>query len=435
MTPTRGRADAAITPFWLRLPRFFLFPLQWEPLLYAALLAVSSLIVFVIPLPFVDILVEIGILLAASRYAFTVIHFSSQGFLHTRDFPAQGDPDLVGLPWKLFAVLLVMGAVTAACGMLSKNLAIAAYGLASLALPAIVVVLAQTASVGEALNPAQWWAVVRAMGWPYLALWAFLFFLSGGTEIAVPMLAPLVKPWMLLPLVNFAIVYFSWAMAALLGYAMYQYHDALGIDVRFVSRATPAERDASEEARAIDAHVADLIEHGEADIALGIAYDAARVAEDDVYAQRRYHRVLAVAGKPEDLLRHGKTFIELLMRGKFESEAMSVHATCVAKDPNFLCVNPGNVVSFAQLQWRAGDARAALALLKGFDKRYAGHASIPDAYELAARVLIQGLDRRDLAKPILDVMKKRYPKTPQTEEVRWLLRDDDPTTRGATLAG
>ncbi|MEJ8823409.1 hypothetical protein WKW80_15425 [Variovorax humicola] len=434
MTPSRGRADA-ITPFWLRLPRFFLFPLQGEPLLYATLLAASSLIVFVIPLPFAVILVEIGILLAVSRYGFKVIQFSSQGFLHTRDFPSQRDPDLAGLPWKLFAVLLVMGLVTGGCAALSKNLSIAAWAVESIALPAIVVVLVQTASVGQALNPAQWWTVMRAMGWPYLALWAFLFFLSGGSDIALPMLAPLVKQWMLLPLVNFAIIYFSWAMAALLGYAMYQYHDALGIDQRFVSPVSPAERDASEEARAVDAHVADLIEHGEADIAIGIAYDAARVAENDVYAQRRYHRVLAVAGKTQDLLRHGKNFIELLMRGKLESEAHSVYSTCIAKDPGFLCENPAHVVSFAKLQWRAGDARAALALLKGFDKRYSGHAAIPDAYELAARVLIQGMDRRDLAQPILDVMKKRYPKTLQTEEVRWLLRDDNPTTRAATLAG
>jgi hypothetical protein len=434
MSPSRTRA-VAITPFWLRLPRFFLFPLQWEPLLYAALLAAASLIVFVIPLWFAVFLVEIGILLAVSRYGFKVIQFSSQGFLRTKDFPPQRDPDLASLPWKLFAVLLLMGVATAGCAALSKNLAYAAWAVQSIALPAIVVVLVQTASVGPALNPARWWTVMRAMGWSYLALWAFLFFLSGGTEIALPMLAPIVKPWMLLPLANFVLIYFGWAMAALLGYAMYQYHEELGIDLRFVSPPAQGERDVSEQARAIDAHVADLIEHGEADIAVNIAYEAARVAEDDLYAQRRYHRALAVAGKPEDLLRHGRRFIELLMRGKLESEALSVHATCIARDPQFLCDNPAHVVSFAKLHWRAGDARAALALLKGFDKRNAGHAAIPDAYELAARVLVQGLDRRDLAKPILDVMKKRYPKTPQTEEVRWLLRDDDPTTQGARLAG
>jgi len=304
----------------------------------------------------------------------------------------------------------------------------------SFALPAIAVVLVQTASLGQSLNPALWWSVMRAMGWPYVALWAFLFFLSGGAEIALPLVAPLVARWMLLPLVNFVLIYFSWAMSALLGYAMHQYHEELGIDQRFVPQAASGERDVSEEARAIDAHVADMVEHGEIDNAVGIAYDAARGAENDLHAQRRYHRVLAVSGKTDDLLRHGKRFIELLMYSKQETEALAVYQTCLGKDPQFLCDNPAHVVSFARLQWRAGDARAALALLKGFDKRNAGHAAIPDAYELAARVLIQGLDRRDMAMPILQAMKRRYPKTPQTEEVSWLLRDDDPTTRGAKLA-
>ena len=432
MTPMRSRA-APITPFWLRLPRFFLFPLQWEPLLYALVLSLCSLLVFVIPLPFAIFLLELGILLAASRYSFQIIQLSSEGFLRTRDFPNQRDPDLVNLPWKLFAILLVMGFAVGAVTLVSRNLAIAAWAVLTFALPAIVVVLVQTASLGQSLNPASWWDVMRAIGWHYVALWAFLFFLSGGAEIALPMLVPLVAPWMLLPLVNFVLIYFSWAMSALLGYAMYQYHDELGIDLRFAAPAAPGERDVSEEARAIDAHVADMVEHGEIDNAVGIAYDAARTADNDLHAQRRYHRVLAVSSKTDDLLRHGKRFIALLMRSKLESEAMGVYRTCMAKDPAFTCDDPSHVVAFARVLWRAGDARAALGLLKGFDRRNAGHASIPDAYELAARVLIQGMDRRDLALPILHTMKKRYPKTPQTEEVRWLLRDDDPTTRGAAL--
>ena len=436
MNSSRARI-ASIAPFWTRLPQFFLFPLRLQPLLYALLLALCSLLVFVIPFALAVIVVEIGILLAASRYSFQIIHLSSQGFLHPRDFPRQRDPDLVNLPWKLFGVLLIVGFAIGGLAAVtrSQNLAIAGWAVVTFALPAIVIVLVQTASLGQSLNPARWWEVMRAMGWPYVALWAFLFFLSGGAEIALPMLAPLVARWMLLPLVNFVLIYFSWAMSALLGYAMYQYHDELGIDLRFVQPAAPGERDVSEEARAIDAHVADMVEHGEIDNAVDIAYDAARTHENDLHAQRRYHRVLAVSGKTDDLLRHGKRFIGLLMRSKLESEALAVHQTCIAKDPQFACDDPAHVVSFARLQWRAGDARAALALLKGFDRRHAGHAAIPDAYELAARVLVQGLDRRDLAMPILQTMNKRYPKTPQTEEVRWLLRDDDPTTRGAKLVG
>ena len=432
MAPSRGRA-APIAPFWTRLPQFFMFPLQREPLLYAVVLALCSLLVLVIPFPVAIFIVEVGILLAASRYSFRIIQLSSEGFLRTRDFPTQRDPDLAWLPWKLFAILLLMGFAIGGVTLVSRNLAIAAWAVLSFALPAIVVVLVQTASLGQSLNPGAWWGVMRAIGWPYVALWAFLFLLGGGSEIALPMLAPLVSPGMLLPLVNFVLIYFSWAMSALLGYAMYQYHDELGIDLRFAAPAAPGERDVPEEARAIDAYVADMVEHGEIDNAVDIARDAARTSDNDLHAQRRYHRVLAVSGKTDDLLHHGKRFIALLMRSKLESEALGVYQTCVAKDPAFSVDDPSHVVAFARTLWRAGDARAALALLKGFDRRNAGHASIPDAYELAARVLIQGMDRRDLALPILQTMKKRYPKTPQTEEVRWLLRDDDPTTRGAKL--
>ncbi|RYY57895.1 MAG: hypothetical protein EOO24_62255, partial [Comamonadaceae bacterium] len=68
-------------------------------------------------------------------------------------------------------------------------------------------------------------------------------------------------------------------------------------------------------------------------------------------------------------------------------------------------------------------ARASLALLSGFDKRFRGHAAIPQAYELAARVLVQGLSRVDMAQPILATLESRYPESPETQEVRWLLRD------------
>lgn len=432
MTPSRGRA-APITPFWLRLPQFFLFPLQWEPLLYALLLALCSLVVFVIPLPFALVLIELGILLAASRYAFKVIQLSSQGLHRTRDFPPQRDPDLVNLPWKLFAILLVMSFLVGALAFLSRNLAFVGWAAVSFALPAMVVVLVQSTSLGESLNPARWWEVMRGMGWPYAALWVFLFVLSGGADIALPLLAPLVPGWMLLPVANFVLIYFAWAMSALLGYAMYQYHEELDIDLRFAAPAAPGERNLSDEARAIDVHVADMVEHGELEHALGMAADAARAADTDLHAQRRYHRVLAVSDKTDDLVHHGKRFIELLMKNNLESEALAVYQACIAKDPKFVCSTPAHVVNFARLQWRAGDARAALALLKGFDKKNAGNAAIPDAYELAVRVLVQGLDRRDLAEPILEVMRKRYPKTPQTDEVRWLLRGDNPTTRSGSL--
>ena len=62
-----------ITPFWQRIPKFFRFPFHAEPLLYAAFLALASLLDLFLPHLFGMSLVEAGILLAFLRYAFRII--------------------------------------------------------------------------------------------------------------------------------------------------------------------------------------------------------------------------------------------------------------------------------------------------------------------------------------------------------------------------
>ena len=66
---TPGTAEPAQQPprFWHRLNTFFLFPLQSQPLTYGWLLALCSLLIYLLPSPLVAIVTELGILLAASR--------------------------------------------------------------------------------------------------------------------------------------------------------------------------------------------------------------------------------------------------------------------------------------------------------------------------------------------------------------------------------
>lgn len=97
-------------PFWHRINQFFAFPFQSQPLGYALLLSLSSLLfkaLFFLPAPLAIGLVQIGILLAASRYGFKVAALGSQGISRAADYPRHLDPDWTHLPWKLFAILLV----------------------------------------------------------------------------------------------------------------------------------------------------------------------------------------------------------------------------------------------------------------------------------------------------------------------------------------
>lgn len=418
-------------PFWHRLNTFFAFPFQPRPLVYALLLSLCSLltqVLFFMPRGLALILVELGILLAASRYGFRVIALGSRGIVRASDFPRELDEDWTNLPWKLFAVSLVQGVVVGGLGFVSPALATVGLFVLSFLFPATVIVLVQSCSFWQSLNPTFLWMTVRAIGWPYALLCLFLFLLNTGAQLALATVLPAISPWLALPIFNFLLIYFSWVMASLLGYVMYQNHVDLGIDLlpgagaddHEADRRTPAQI-ARDEA---DAEVAQLVTDGDVIGALALAYEAQRTAPDDLAAQRRYHRVLLLTPeKLPTLLDHARRFVPLLMRRDLASEALKVVRACTERDPAFQVDDGDTVLAFARLDWRSGNARAALAWLKGFDKRFRGHAAIPQAYELAARVLVEGLDRVDLAKPILAVLEARYPEAPQTPEVRWLLRD------------
>ena len=124
----------AIAPFWHRLNSFFLFPFQMEPLIYAALLALASYLLF---LPgIIKFFTVLGLVLGASRYAFKVAALASRGVLHSRDYTnALTDPDWKVLPWKFFGVLVVHGMLIGFLGRQSEVMGIVASLISSLLLP------------------------------------------------------------------------------------------------------------------------------------------------------------------------------------------------------------------------------------------------------------------------------------------------------------
>ncbi|MDP9910949.1 hypothetical protein J2W27_003065 [Variovorax boronicumulans] len=419
-------------PFWHRLNSFFAFPLQLRPLAYGLVLSFCSLLfeaVFFLPDALAFVVIEVGIILAASRYGFKVIALGARGIRDSADFGRESSDEWTYLPWKLFAISLVQTMLIGWLAWYEPVLGTVGLFIMSFTFPAAVIVLVQSGSFFQAMNPGYVMDAMRTIGWPYALLCFFLFLLSTGAQVAISMVLPVFDGRIVLPIVNFAFIYFGWVMASLLGYVMYQHHDAFGIDLVPGAGAdigAPADRrtPAQIAAQRTDAEVAQCITDGDLAAALGIAYEAQRTADaDDLAAQRRYHRVLALMPEKKDtLFDHARRFIPLLMRRDLASDALKVFKACRAIDKTFVLDDPAMVITMARAEWRGGDAHGTLALLSGFDKRFRGHAAIPQAYELAARVLVQGLGRADMAQPILTTLEARYPESEQTQEVRWLLR-------------
>lgn len=427
-----GRDAQTPAPFWQRLNTFFAFPLQMGPLAYAALLSLSSLLV--LPLagifgPLAVLVVVLGLLLAISRYGFKVMALGARGVLRTADYPFRLEEDFGALPWKLFFVLLVQTLLAAVVRYFSAPLGIVAALLVSLVLPATMIVLVLTGSAFAALSPARLWDTVAVIGWPYLALCFFFGLLNGGMELGVGLALTKLGPWVALPLLVFVVVYFSWVMCVMLGYVVYQHHEEFGIEplpaheggaLAADARAGLTPEQAAQRAadRAIAQHVAD----GDIEAAVNLAYEAQRTAPESLSAQRRYHRVLLLSDKTSTLLEQGQRFVEQLVRADQNAEALRVYQSCRERDAGFAPQAAGATYALARHAWQAGDARGALALVNGFDKRFRGDALIPQVYELAARVLVQGLGRPEMAGNILNMLQQKYPDSEATREVQWLLR-------------
>ncbi|MDR0274648.1 MAG: hypothetical protein LBI48_04780 [Burkholderiaceae bacterium] len=443
--PIAADADASdaprIAPFWTRLNDFFLFPFQMEPLIWAIALALANSVAVFVPL--------LGLLtgFATIFYFFKVAALASRGVLHSDQYaPSMMDEDWKWLPVKLYGVLLVYGVIvgllvafvfrpSSMMGVLSLMTLI--FLLFALLLPAMVMVLIRSSSMASALNPLELLTAITDIGMQYLLLCFFLFLLLTGTWIAQDLLASIVPKMLLYPVVYFVSVCFTWIMAALIGYVMYQHHGALQIDLLRQPSAetedkkeTPAAAQArkeDQEARRRDAELAELVQKGDMQEALAQAREWVRATQTPVADHRRYQRLLLlddpVSGR---LAVHTPEYIALLLAERRNAEALKTLQEVQGKLPGFTLNHAPAVLVLAQYTWSQMDAHATLHLLRGFDKRFAQAQEIPNAYELIVRALKQGMGRGDKALPIVQAMQRRFPDHPSTQEAQWLLRAELP---------
>jgi hypothetical protein len=422
-----GADSPEITPFWQRLHTFFMFPFQVEPLIVAVLL---SLLGYLLLMPFfMAIPAVLVILVVTTRYAFKVAALASRGVVHSRDYTRQMmDPEWNSLPWALFGVSVVHVFIIRFLLQLNPWLGLIGSLASSLLLPATFMVLIQSGRMLPALNPFELMATMFDIGKHYFLLCLFLFLLQVGMPQALAVLLPITPRLLLLPVVIFTIIYFTWVMAALIGYVMYQHHGSLDIDVlQQPEGAAPVSTERPEviEARRRDAEVAALVQSGDLQGAITEAREWVRTGQNPLADERRYHRVLLLdtvqSGRLAD---HTPRYIALLVNARQAGEAIKVLEAVQAKLPDFALTSSADTLALAEQAWKQMEAKRTLQLLRGFDKRFPNTPEIPRACELVVRALKQGMARGDMALPLYQSMLKRYPDHPATQEARWVLREE-----------
>lgn len=407
-----------ITPFWLRLPKFFRYPLHVEPLSYMLVLSLATLLGFVLPVPapLDHLLVHLGVWLAFIRYSYKVLDQTAQGLLTPDQHKLRADPERVNLPYKQFGIFMVMG--------FALGLAEAVGGLAlgvvtvftSLAVPASVMILTLTRSFWAGLNPLALLSMMRLIGLPYLGLCAFLLLLTASQQTLGMLLLPLFSGWLVLPVLNLVAMFFTLIMFNMMGYVVYQYHAALGVSVHAATRPE-VERPAETDAEAIGR----LVGAGQIDAALERAYEAQRVAPDNLAAQQRYHKLLLLGDRNDRLLAHGRRYLGLLLSKGMGDEALNLFKVLQGRDAAFAPEQPAQLLDLAEVARRRRDFTLALTLIKGFDKRFPRNPAIPSVYLFAARLLCEHYKQESGARQILATLLERYPEHPAGVEAQQYL--------------
>ncbi len=447
-TSPRLAQTADPTPFWERIPRFFLFPLQPAILGHLCLTAALPALCFLAPGAISGLLLFFGgslwawfsVLRLGSRIAIE----TSRGRLQPGDYADNSHEGLGLLPFSIFALFFVSGLLVGLIqGMFGNTPAMAMNFVVSLLLPAALMVLLHSRSLLAGLNPWRAATLIGSVGKPYLLLCVFLFCLSSAQmfltwQLYAFGLKPIIGELMAGNIVmedgqspidliaglfaqqrgrmasalfcaNLAAMFFTMIAFNMLGYVLYQYHRILGIPL------APAARNGSPAPTEDDgpaAQIAELIAAGEINRAIDIAYEEQRVHHEDVAAQERYHKLLHLAGRKDRLLPHANRLIPLLLQRQMASRAIAAWRRCHELDADFRLHEPAIELALAEAAHKLRENQLALDLMRAFDKRHPRHPLIPEVYFLSARILCEEFRQDAMAEKIFTTIATRYPQHP-----------------------
>ena len=395
--------EKIITPYWQRLSQFFLFPLRPPAIVVSIAYAVLGLILARAGLIF--FLLSLVLHLALIKYAYATLSFTAQGLLRPPPLSREVIIEGYELPFKQGLVfLLLLQLAYALSRHLSENALLLLVFAFWLVLPANVMVLASTRSFLNSLNPALLLSLILRLGWHYLALYALLVCLYIAWANVQSWLWQ--RPTMttgLTFLASWSSAYYLLVMFHLMGYVLYQFHEAIGVDIGSADEAE--DKNAQDQRFALFEKFMEQENYPAA--ADELKYHIEQQPTDSAL-HLKLHRVLQLSGDQRELCQHGRYFIRLLLSLNKKQQALAVYDACVTADPEFTLLED-TYRELIEMMRLAGRSREALRLVARFAERHADSELLPMMLLLAARIALEDLCDNSSAKAWLDRLQQRFP--------------------------
>jgi hypothetical protein len=330
------------------------------------------------------------LLLWYAKYLFVIIDCVAHGF----DEPPVLSHELIA-PFSDFrplALLLLLVAVWMLTGAvapwLGTTLVSVVRTLLLLALPACIALLAVDGNLLKAASPVAIWRVAAGLGTWYAALVGAVL-LAGAALYVIAGSVPL------LVLQNVGVFLVTLVLASLLGGALYERRDALGIDAWY-SPERKAARHQREEDRDHDRFIDEVFalarnnSHQNAWRAVEVRLAQAKFADGE------YDWLLQGLERIEDprhLERLRQHYLSHLLAQRRRADALRLVESIWLRAPQFRPADAATTLTVARIAYESGTPRAARTLLQDFDTRFPNHPSAPIATALAAQVASRTRER------------------------------------------
>jgi tetratricopeptide (TPR) repeat protein len=425
-------SQQAAEPFWQRIRKFSLLPLDKAVLL--RIFALSGALLVSLVLPFLGGLglallaaVVFALLVVGASYGFKIIERSSKGYLIPSDYGLT-DQTAVGplLPYKFAALIVAFAAVA-----VILNRMLGAFDLAALIvlgvvfaalLPAVSIRLVTTGSLRGALNLAEIFGAVRKIGRPYAALSGFVFggvvgglgalyvlgvLGHGGADPAKGGLGYAV----LTLLFSVAFWYYAFAVCAVLGYALFQHADAFHIallarDGKRLKSSTG--RHADVKARTRDALIGQMLTQGEIREAIELLNADLSQRPNDLSLHARLHKLLLAENYAPRVEDHTEKYVALLVKSQNWHEALELVEEALARRADWAPRRTESIAPLARAALQKGRPQLAATLIRGFDKKHPNHPDIPQIYFVGAQLMAETGRKPDEARRILQYLLQKY---------------------------
>lgn len=390
-------------PFWRMGPRFFAYGLHPRVLMFGLLagwagawqggLASGLLSLFLY-----------GLLLC---YGLLIVSAVAAGDWEP---PTLGEAiDHGNLFVRQIAVLVLMFAIPLFVVTQVPTLGITLLVLATVAVPASIMLLALSRSVTVALNPLLWLKLIFTIGWPYLLLWLALLTVNSAPQVVGSLFAGALGNMLIQVLLGALAVYASVVAYAMMGYVLHERGDRLGLSATAARGRTLAPDDYARREVLGLSHI--YAREGRLDDARKRLEEVLQQQPNDRALNDQLHRVLRLMKKDKALARHTDVYCRLLIAQGYGGSAAGVVRATRQELKGFRPEDPGLCHQLAEHLAEQGHWRDAAQLLVNMHQRVPDYPGLGDAYVLLARIYLEGLDRMPQAQQLMRFVADRYPRS------------------------